>query len=227
MQLNYKIYIIFLFIILFYLYFHKKKEINKIKKYNIRESFDNNCQKIIPHVFKIKFLKPNFCKKLINNYDKYFNKNITFNNKNFNKFFDDDDTELKLGMTCYLNLNKKFDKILKNKIKKNIFPIAKKYFPYYNPTKISPPYLLKYDATKKNKNKMKIHIDSEQLAVIVYLNDNFTGGGTYFPTYKKLIKGNIGDAILYPGGITHPHSGVKITSGVRYLLLFSLIDENL
>ena len=44
---------------------------------------------------------------------------------------------------------------------------------------------------------------------------------------SKIIKGNIGDAILYPGGITHPHSGIKIKSGVRYLLLFSLIDENI
>ena len=67
---------------------------------------------------------------------------------------------------------------------------------------------MRYESDKFYESKMDIHIDNEQVPIIIYLNDDFEGG-TYFPLLKKTINGNTGDLAFYPGGVTHPHGGKK------------------
>jgi hypothetical protein len=83
--------------------------------------------------------------------------------------------------------------------------------------KVSPPYILKY--TLDAISGMALHHDLETLTLVVYLNDRFEGGGTHLPKWNYVVSGRRpGEAILYPGGLSHEHEGLPIRSGSRYLL---------
>lgn len=70
-------------------------------------------------------------------------------------------------------------------------------------------------------------------SMIIYLNHDFEGGGTYFPKWNFTVaKPPIGSAVVrfrsvfclfipqvYPGGVSHEHEGLHITKGRRYLML--------
>jgi procollagen-lysine,2-oxoglutarate 5-dioxygenase 1 len=53
----------------------------------------------------------------------------------------------------------------------------------------------------------------------VYLNNDFEGGGTIFPRWNVgTARETPGTALIFPGGLSHVHQGLPISSGVRYLL---------
>lgn len=76
-------------------------------------------------------------------------------------------------------------------------------------------------------NQMDLHYDLETVALVTYLSGpTFIGGGTYFPRWDLTVGNhhNVrpGSAIVYPGGVSHEHSALPVTAGVRYMLGGSL-----
>lgn len=53
------------------------------------------------------------------------------------------------------------------------------------------------------------------ISVIVYLNDEFKGGGTEFP--HQVIKPMKGQAIIFPSSWTHPHMGQEVIEGQKFV----------
>ena len=69
---------------------------------------------------------------------------------------------------------------------------------------------------------MALHYDNEIIGMIGYLNQEFTGGGTFFPRWNLVIGRSgevpVGSVIVYPGGISHEHAVLPVTAGKRYML---------
>lgn len=79
-------------------------------------------------------------------------------------------------------------------------------------------FIAKY--TPENQSHLSLHHDFSDISMVVKLNDEFNGGGTYFPKYKILSNPEeIGKCTLHPGQITHKHGARPITEGVRYVLV--------
>ena len=79
-------------------------------------------------------------------------------------------------------------------------------------------FLVKY--VPEEQAHLSLHHDNSLLTCVVKLNDEFTGGGTYFPMYKTLVQPKrIGNAFLHPGHITHRHGARPVTAGSRYVLV--------
>ena len=105
-------------------------------------------------------------------------------------------------------------------VRKHVSPLIKKLWPYFTRQVWDQPVILRYDATAPKKERgMEMHLDDENLAMVVYLNNEYKGGGTYFPVQNITAKPPAGSAVMFPGGLTHPHSGLPVTSGSRYILL--------
>jgi len=51
---------------------------------------------------------------------------------------------------------------------------------------------------------------------IIYLNDNYDGGHTYYPNYNFEITPKSGSLAIHPGDPEHLHGVTKITNGTRY-----------
>lgn len=72
--------------------------------------------------------------------------------------------------------------------------------------------------TTNRQSHLSLHHDRSHLTMVLKLNDEFVGGGTWFPQYQKLSNPTeLGTAVLHPGMITHRHGARPITAGKRYI----------
>lgn len=78
--------------------------------------------------------------------------------------------------------------------------------------------VLKYKPGDYYKEHIDFAGESERrvYSTIVYLNNDYEGGETFFPRQNLLVKGNIGDIVFFPSTYTHPHIAKEIVSGQKY-----------
>lgn len=86
---------------------------------------------------------------------------------------------------------------------------------------------LDYDKTKTHIAKfasgygMHEHFDSTKpndIATLIYINNDYSGGEIYFPYYKIVIKPNPGDLVCFPDTPDFVHGVKPILSGNRYTI---------
>ena len=68
---------------------------------------------------------------------------------------------------------------------------------------------------------MPAHFDTSRpndIATLIYLNDNYGGGEIYFPDHDIEIKPKTGDMIAFPDNPSFMHGVKKITGSNRYAL---------
>jgi hypothetical protein len=53
---------------------------------------------------------------------------------------------------------------------------------------------------------------------IIYLNDDYDGGHTYYPNHNFDISPKIGSLAIHPGDPEHLHGVTKIENGIRYTI---------
>tara|TARA_B110000093_G_C12900085_1_gene380025 strand:- start:264 stop:956 length:693 start_codon:yes stop_codon:yes gene_type:complete len=56
-------------------------------------------------------------------------------------------------------------------------------------------------------------------SLLLYLNDDFEGGGVYFPLFNYTFKPSKGDLLVFPSGHLYLHEAQLVTSGVRYVIV--------
>lgn len=78
--------------------------------------------------------------------------------------------------------------------------------------------------------KMEIHGDSHYLdgreglfpyrlvSGVLYLNDNYEGGETFFPKQECVIKPKTGKLILFPSDLEYPHGVTEVKSSERFTM---------
>lgn len=82
--------------------------------------------------------------------------------------------------------------------------------------------LLKYDVNQH----FKPHIDnimgrptgegSRAVSMVIYLNDDYSGGELCFPRQEVTIKPEAGSLVVFPSYFTHVHESRDITQGIKY-----------
>ena len=77
-------------------------------------------------------------------------------------------------------------------------------------------FMARYTTDKQS--HLSLHHDFSHVTMVVKLNDEFDGGGTWFPKYKTLSNPKtVGTATLHPGMLTHLHGARPISAGKRYI----------
>ena len=98
-----------------------------------------------------------------------------------------------------------------------IAPLVNKEFSYQTKD-INIAFVVRY--SMGGQRELKEHHDSSAYSVTVCLNDDFEGGGVYFPRQKRFFPHKeVGKMLLHPGRMTHLHCGRPITRGVRFVLV--------
>ncbi|TPN88928.1 2OG-Fe(II) oxygenase [Aquimarina algicola] len=113
------------------------------------------------------------------------------------------------------------DQFIANNIWSQVQPFFKGMFKEYNAIGLNDRFrIYKYDTGERFKmhrdgSYKKNETESSFLSFLIYLNDDFEGGETYFEK-GITITPKIGDALLF----YHPlrHEGKPITSGTKYVL---------
>lgn len=101
--------------------------------------------------------------------------------------------------------------IIKNRIYKEI---VKLYNVKIKDIGINEIFVVKYDMN--GQKKLEEHKDGSEFSFILALNNEYTGGGTYFTELKENVSLNVGDCLIFSG--QNKHKGVQINSGKRYIL---------
>lgn len=57
------------------------------------------------------------------------------------------------------------------------------------------------------------------VSMVLYLNDDFEGGETEFPTVPYIQKPKKGYALMFPSNYCYPHQSNPITKGIKYSLV--------
>jgi predicted 2-oxoglutarate/Fe(II)-dependent dioxygenase YbiX len=58
-----------------------------------------------------------------------------------------------------------------------------------------------------------------KFAAIIYLNNNYVGGRTYFPNFNNYTpENNPGTLVIFPGNLEHLHGVTQVTDGMRYTI---------
>ena len=68
---------------------------------------------------------------------------------------------------------------------------------------------------------LDLHHDHSSFTVCITFSgeDEYEGGGTWFPKHKKLLKAGRGVVTIHPGIMTHKHGVRPITKGERYSMV--------
>jgi len=99
-----------------------------------------------------------------------------------------------------------------------IVPALEKYWPRLKVNKIRDLFVIKY--SDKNQSDLPLHHDMSMISMAIKLNDNYSGGSLNFPRQNITNDSlNVGDAIIWPAQVTHPHESLKIIEGVKYSLV--------
>lgn len=199
---KYVVYISLFFIIFYILYEYGNEQfINENSLCQELYIKDNNKQiKIINNCFS------NFdCKNIIEEGKKYAKKNKW--TKKRHSDYPTTDNRITFDWECYENIMK----IVEDKVYREI---GKLYNIDHRLLGLNEIFIVKYDAKKQK--ELELHQDGSEFSFILALNQDFEGGGTYFPFLNKHIKLKTGDCLIFSG--QNEHQGVTISSGKRYIL---------
>jgi len=107
---------------------------------------------------------------------------------------------------------------IEDNLEKYVYPALEKYYKPLHMHGIRDLFIIRYN--KKTQKSLDLHNDISLISGSVKLNDNYTGAELYFPRqqfYNKDIE--VGDLILWPSQVTHPHESLPVYEGTKYSLV--------
>lgn len=78
-------------------------------------------------------------------------------------------------------------------------------------------FAIKYQAGTQT--SLALHSDDSYITASIKLNDDYEGGELNFPRQEYTNKDcEVGDVIVFPGSLSHPHECLELASGTKYSL---------
>jgi hypothetical protein len=100
---------------------------------------------------------------------------------------------------------------------KYIKPLCEQYWSPMLHTSIRDAFVMKY--TVDTQRSLPLHHDASLVTASIKLNDDYEGADLVFPRQSKSNKDiPVGEAILFPGQVTHGHMCEELISGTKYSL---------
>ena len=159
-----------------------------------------------PEVVQLDFMAPEECKKLIDKAEAYGKWESMYGDK-----FPGQELRIRvLDINLFDKLEQHFRDQINPRIEKHWWPLQ-----MYG---LRDAFIIKY--TPETQKSLSCHHDASLVSTITYLNDDYTGGDTYFPRQNYSTESvPVGKIVMWPGQVTHGHEGREVTSGTKYALV--------
>ena len=96
-----------------------------------------------------------------------------------------------------------------------IFPRLRTVWPYIDYYGLRDAFVIKYELG--GQESLRIHHDVAQVSASMKLNDGYTGGVLEFPRQRYTnIDQQVGELLVWPSLVTHPHQTTQLQSGIKY-----------
>ena len=172
-------------------------------------------------VYQIQFFTPEFCRLLIEECE-HCDSWRTVTEKTIEPHSamagieDVIEPETAVPWAAMRGLERVYDEIVRHHVR----PVLEGLWPTFDLQKWDPPAVRKFEPDVVR--GMDLHYDAETVGMVGYLSDGFEGGGTRFPRWGLTVGDSanvrVGSVIVYPGGLSHEHLALPVTSGTRYTL---------
>lgn len=158
-------------------------------------------------IFQIDFLSPSICRKIIDDAEEFGEWESLYGDAVPGK-------ELRI---------KKFDPDLYTRIEEYFDLHVRRFVTnVWSPLGAAPlrdAFIIRFSADTQA--ELACHNDASLVSGLVRLNDDYTGGDTYWYRQHYSNKNQpVGSMILWPGQVTHGHEGRPVKSGVKYNMVF-------
>ena len=98
-----------------------------------------------------------------------------------------------------------------------MWPAIRQWWPYVDYHGLRDAFIIRY-AMGEQEN-LRMHHDVAQVSASIKLNDEYEGAALEFPRQKfSNADVPVGDLIIWPSLVTHPHECTQLQSGVKYSL---------
>lgn len=85
-------------------------------------------------------------------------------------------------------------------------------------------FVVRYGGSKERSNHLTCHLDECTHSLVICLNKDFEGGGTYFHDFNTVLSPKVGEVVSFKGD-TLRHGGDVVTQGTRFILaVFLYLD---
>ena len=96
-----------------------------------------------------------------------------------------------------------------------MWPMLRGFWPAIDYHGLRDAFVIKYELGRQE--HLRLHHDVAQVSASVKLNDGYEGAALEFPRQGVTNEGAaVGEAIVWPSLVTHPHGTSPLTSGVKY-----------
>lgn len=167
---------------------------------------EDSAQVVSSDILEMKFLSPQMCRKFI----ELAEKSNKWESMYGDKFPGQEIRIREISIPLFEELENQFMDICK--------PIVEKY---WFPTMLyglRDAFIIKY--SPESQKSLNCHNDASMVSGMIKLNEDYTGGDTYFYRQKfSNINTKQGNIILWPSQVTHGHEGREVTSGTKYNLV--------
>lgn len=100
---------------------------------------------------------------------------------------------------------------------RRIWPRLRERWPYIDYFGLRDAFVIKYSVD--GQQELRVHHDVAQVSMSVKLNDDYEGAELVFPLQGVDNSGiAVGEALVWPSLVTHPHLSAPIRSGTKYSL---------
>jgi len=98
-----------------------------------------------------------------------------------------------------------------------IWPQLREIWPYIDYYGLRDAFVIRYAPGEQE--SLRIHHDVAQLSGSIKLNDQYAGAELVFPRQGFTNAGvGVGEMLVWPSLVTHPHETAQLDSGVKYAL---------
>ncbi|MFZ9627993.1 MAG: hypothetical protein ACO3C1_01430 [Ilumatobacteraceae bacterium] len=104
---------------------------------------------------------------------------------------------------------------LENDIGMRIWPMLRAVWPYVDYHGLRDAFVIKYELGAQE--ELRMHHDVAQVSASVKLNDGYEGAVLDFPRQGVTNESTtVGEAVVWPSLVTHPHQATRLRRGVKY-----------
>ena len=163
----------------------------------------HNYTKLKDNILLIDFLTPSMCDSIIELSERHGGYKNDVGDKVPGQEIRMKELNLLEGLSCHWE--------------RTVAPILDKEFltcSYYG---VRDAFIIKY--TMDGQRELPLHSDASLVTGSIKLNDDYTGGELYYPRQElKNTDIPVGQCILFPGQVTHPHQSLELKSGTKWSL---------
>lgn len=164
-----------------------------------------DAREVAPEIIQMPFWTPEFCSTVIQ---------AAIAAGGFSPHDDDPVPGYEVSLAA---ISPRLFEAVENDIGARMWPAIREWWPYVDYHGLRDAFVIRY--AKGEQEELRMHHDVAQVSASIKLNSDYEGAELEFPRQRFTnVDVPVGDLVVWPSLVTHPHASRPLVSGVKYSL---------